>query len=291
MSKNIKNKDQTIEEIEQGIKEQLDDLQTLVDKLTSEEVEEDFFDLNSPSFKSDEILEEAYHAPTVEAKKKLAKKALKIYPDNIDAESLLASLEENPIKKITAYQKVVEKATKILEENDCFNEDNIGLFWGIIETRPYMRARHGKILALMDLGRYREAMKDCEDLLRLSESDNLGIRYLVMGLYGVLEEFERGEKLLKKYNEKTSFMVLPMAIMYFKKGDYKKARKQLEILKEINPYIIETLETMDSSISENETAKHYSPGTLEEARIIISDFLYLLASVPAFILFAIHESM
>lgn len=289
MSKDTQPTDQIIDEellqAGQEIEAKLEELQAIIGEFPNIELLDD-----SPSFKSDDVLQEAYRASTIEEKKKLAKKALKIYPDNIDAESLLASIEPNPIKKLKAYEKIVAKATKRLEEEDCFDEDSIGIFWGIIETRPYMRARHGEILALMDLGRYREAMENCEDLLRLCHSDNLGIRYLLIGLYCLLEEFEKGEALFKKYNQETTFMVLPMAILYYKKGDYPKARKQLKLLNEINPYVIETLGSMNSSIAERDD-KYYARGTETEAQLIISDLLYLLASVPSFIIFALHEEL
>ena len=39
----------------------------------------------------------------------------------------------------------------LLEKDNMFEEDNIGAFWGILETRPYMRAKHNKLLCLLNL--------------------------------------------------------------------------------------------------------------------------------------------
>ena len=102
-----------------------------------------------------------------------------------------------------------------------FNKENIGNFWLILETRPYMRARDRKIATLLKLGRYSEAINECEELLKLCNSDNMGIRYILVALYSFLEKFEECENLYKKFNDDSIFMVFPMAIMYFKKGDYK----------------------------------------------------------------------
>ena len=125
---------------------------------------EEYKYFNSPKFKSDELLEEALESTSKNNAIKLAKQALEIYPDNIDAENLIAEYEENLIKKLKKYDVIIEKATKLLEAQNMFDKENIGEFWLILETRPYMRARHNRILVLMQLGRYTEAMKECEEL-------------------------------------------------------------------------------------------------------------------------------
>ena len=56
------------------------------------------------------------------------------------------------------------------------------------------------------------------DRLKLCESDNLGIRYLMIGLYTVLEKFDKAEELYNKYSYDSSFMLFPLSIMYYKKG-------------------------------------------------------------------------
>jgi tetratricopeptide (TPR) repeat protein len=56
-----------------------------------------------------------------------------------------------------------------------------GHFWGFLETRPYMRARHGLALALLKLGEEEEAMKHFRAMLKLNPGDNQGIRYLLLG--------------------------------------------------------------------------------------------------------------
>lgn len=175
---------------------------------------EEYKYFNSPKFRTDELLEEALDATSKSKALKLAKQALEIYPDNIDAENLIVEFEENPIKKLKKLDIIIEKATKILEEQNMFSKENIGDFWLILETRPYMRARHNKTITLLELGRYSEAIKECEGLLKLCNSDNTGIRYILIGLYCVLEQFEECEKLYKKFNDDSAFMLFPMAIMY-----------------------------------------------------------------------------
>lgn len=50
-------------------------------------------------------------------------------------------------------------------------------FWGILETRPYMRALMGLAQTLVELGRVNEALAQFRELLRLNPNDNQGVRY------------------------------------------------------------------------------------------------------------------
>ncbi len=239
----------------------------------------------TPEYKSDELLEEAYEAETEKEARKLAKKALEVYPDNIDAQTFLANMEENPMNKLKKLDWAIEKARKILEDKGFFEEENIGDFWVILETRPYMRARNFKVETLMILGRYREAIKECEELLKLCENDNIGIRYKLMGLYCFLEEFDKCEKLFKKYKEDSAFMLFPMSIMYYKKGDYKKSVKMLERLDDVNPYVINCIG--DEEIFSSEPVEYYAQGSEEEAQLVFLEFFYIFASLPSFLDFVL----
>jgi tetratricopeptide (TPR) repeat protein len=56
------------------------------------------------------------------------------------------------------------------------------VFWGDLDSRPYMRALHGQGLCLWRLGRPEEARKIFRRMLRLNPSDNQGARFLVQDL-------------------------------------------------------------------------------------------------------------
>ena len=242
---------------------------------------------------SDDLLFEAYEEPIKSKAIKLAKQALEIYPDNIDAENFITKFETNTIKKLKKYEDTLNKEKTNLEKQDMFDKENIGIFWGLIETRPYMRTKHNYMLTLMELGRYTEAIKQGEELLKLCENDNLGIRYLLMGLYTVLEKFGECEKLYNKYLDDSTFMLFPLSIMYYKKGDYKKTKKLLKELQENNEYILDYLKqkikftkTKIEGIEEEGT---YTWGSKSEAYFVVKDYKYLLETVPTFIEFIERE--
>ncbi len=259
--------------------------QKFLEKLNKDEI--NFED--TPEYESDELLEEAYEAETEKEARNLAKKALEVYPDNIDAQVFLANMEKNPVNRLKQLDWAIEKARKILEEKGLLEEDNIGHFWGIIETRPYMRARHSKLEELMMMGRYKEAVKESEELLRLCENDNLGVRSVLIGLYCYFEEFDKCEKLHKQYKEDyTISMLLPMTIMYYKKSDYKKAEKMLKEIDEINPFIAEYF-VGEVDFDSEDNPEYYSIGSEEEAYITFKENFYLIASVPSFTQFVVEK--
>ncbi|KAL8676592.1 MAG: hypothetical protein Q9186_006908 [Xanthomendoza sp. 1 TL-2023] len=64
-------------------------------------------------------------------------------------------------------------------------EECVGHFWGIFETRNYMRSRYALVEALLEIKNYAavEAAQDhIRDILRLCRSDNMGTRDLLPAL-------------------------------------------------------------------------------------------------------------
>ena len=155
---------------------------------------------------SDDLLFEAYDEPNEAEAIKLAKKALELNPENIDAENFITEHEKKTIKKLERYEATLNKEKARLDKEEYFSEENMGGFWRLIGTRPFMRTKRNYMLTFMSLGRYTNAIKQGEELLELNESDNQGIRYMLMGLYTILERFEDAEKLYKKYSEGSAVM-------------------------------------------------------------------------------------
>ena len=132
----------------------------------------------TPIEAAQKMMYEAWDAQDSDARIALAKRALKLSPDCADAYVLLA--EENAPSKEEAralYQKGMEAGERALG-GDFFRE-NVGRFWGMIESRPYMRAREGLARMLFRLNRKEEAFAHWRELLRLNPNDNQGIRFVL----------------------------------------------------------------------------------------------------------------
>lgn len=130
----------------------------------------------------------------------LARQALKISPDCADAYVLLADETANsPQEALTLYQQGVDAGRRALGP-DAF-EEAIGHFWGIIETRPYMRAQSGLAECLVALGRWPEAIAQYQELLRLNPGDNQGLRYSLLTLLIAAGELTEAGTLLDQYGD------------------------------------------------------------------------------------------
>jgi len=190
-----------------------------------------------------EIMYDAWEAPTRQRAVALAKKALAISADCADAYNLLAeemaqSLEE----AIELYRKGVEAGERALGKK-AFKED-VGSFWGLLETRPYMRARAGLAQCLWEAGQREEAVEHYWDLLRLNPNDNQGIRDLLMPCLIELDRDEDAEKLFKQYEEDgMAVWMYSRALLDFRKhGDSPSAVKSLKAAldenKHVPPYLL-----------------------------------------------------
>src|SRR6202011_1906364 len=79
-----------------------------------------------------------------------------------------------------------------------------GDFWGVLETRPYMRARLGLAHSLWIAGRREEAVQHLQDMLRLNPGDNQGVRYTLAGFLLFLDRDDDLEQLLRQYPDEWS---------------------------------------------------------------------------------------
>ena len=155
----------------------------------------------------------------------IARKALEICGDCADAYVLLAEDTSDPAKACELYRKGVEAGERALGA-DIFTE-GMGRFWGILETRPYMRARAGLAQVLWQLGRQAEAVGHYEELLRLNSVDNQGIRYLLAACLLELGDNEKLGKLLDANADDgtAQWTYLRALWCYRREGDTAKARK------------------------------------------------------------------
>jgi tetratricopeptide (TPR) repeat protein len=121
---------------------------------------------------------EAMEAPTPRARAALARAALALSPRCADAYLVLARETRDDGEALDLYRRAVAAGAEALGK--AAFEDDVGMFWGLIETRPYMRARHELALALWRAGNFDEAIGHYQEMLRLNPNDNQGVRYLLI---------------------------------------------------------------------------------------------------------------
>ena len=129
---------------------------------------------------------------------KLINQALKVSPDCVDAYVLLAEEKAQNIEEALSLYSAGVKAGERTLGDKVFQEE-AGHFWGMIETRPYMRAREGLAYCLWELGKRNEALDHYRDMLKLNPNDNQGIRYILASCLLELGETNDLQELLEQY--------------------------------------------------------------------------------------------
>jgi tetratricopeptide (TPR) repeat protein len=191
----------------------------------------------TPLERAQDLIYEAFETESSRKRVQLAKKALNVSPDCADAYVLLAEESAKSLQEAKdLYEKGVQAGERALGEETF--EEEAGHFWGILETRPYMRAREGLAACLWELGEREAAIEHCREMLDLNPGDNQGIRYeLARWLLDEEMDEELGE-LLELYEEDASaFWVYTRALWMFRKGDTEEATAALKEAIETNPYV------------------------------------------------------
>lgn len=229
-----------------------------------------------------DYLDMAYEAENDQDALKHAKKALQLDKNCLDAEVMITELttEDDEVLK-NKYEGLIKKTEKHLTETGFLSDENIGSFWSIVETRPYMRLRYAYANLLLDQGKFRKAAKECEDLLLLSENDNMGVRYLLMSLYVFFEDEVNVMRLYKKYRKESStHMLLPIVALYYKMDNYEKAELYLKKLGEVNKELEEVFcnaENFDHlmELDDIPDSGMFRYGSAEEIMAAIADSAFL----------------
>lgn len=196
----------------------------------------------TPLEQAQELMYEAWNAPTKRKRVELARRALEISPDCADAYVLLAQESTRSVKKAKElYEQGVRAAERALGP-EVFRED-VGHFWGLIETRPYMRARSGLAQTLWTIGEQQQAIEHFADMLRLNPGDNQGIRYLLASCLLEIGNDERLGKLLDQYSEDASarWMYTRALWLFRRDGAGRKANAALRKALQMNPFVPEYL--------------------------------------------------
>jgi len=169
---------------------------------------------------------------------KLVEQALKVSPDCADAYVLLAEEKAQSLEEaFSLYDAGVKAGERSLGEK-IFQEE-VGHFWGMVETRPYMRARAGLAQCLWELGKHKEAIEHYRDMLRLNPNDNQGIRYILAACLLKLGEVNALQELLGHYDEPTAAWLYTGALVAFlQQGDSSEARQRLLQALEHNRYVV-----------------------------------------------------
>lgn len=233
----------------------------------------------TPLEEAQEIIYEAWDVRSKTQRIKLAKKALSISADCADAYVLLAEESaKNAEQAISFYMQGVSAGERALGPQAF--EDYKGGFWGVLETRPYMRAREGLALALWAVGDSDAAIIHFQEMLALNPNDNQGVRYALLALLQEAQDDESLRKLLKRYKDDASaqwFYTQALVTYRQYKGGIR-ANKKLSAALAYNPFVPQYL------LGRKRLPKHHpstiSFGNEDEAVDYVADALPFWYDTP-----------
>ena len=220
----------------------------------------------------------------------IARKALELSTDCADAYVLLAEEATEPDAILDLYRQAIAAGERAIGPEVM--RDEVGHFWGIVKTRPYMRAKLGLAHELQAMNRLEEAIGEYQDLLRLNPSDNQGVRDVLLPLLLVAgRDTEAGALLAQFEGDSRAARNYGLALWTFRReGDSPAARERLLEAIKSNRHVPKYLAgkaDMPDALPDS-----YALGSIEEA-VLCADGLFeawkatpgadrwLLSSTPA----------
>lgn len=189
-----------------------------------------------------DLIYDAWEARSKRDRVRMAKKALALSELCADAHALLAEEAGGNLLEVRRHYEAGVAAGQAALGADVFEKD-MGHFWGILETRPYMRARSGLAQVLWDLGERAAAVAHLKEMLQLNPNDNQGTRCILAGWLLRIWDHDALETLLLAYEGDISVeMVYSRTLLAFRlRGASDEARSQLGFAWNCNPFVPDLL--------------------------------------------------
>ncbi|MBI4393267.1 MAG: tetratricopeptide repeat protein [Euryarchaeota archaeon] len=193
------------------------------------------FSPETPLEAAQQVCYDAWEETSASKAASLARKALKISGDCADAYNILAE-SESIAGAAALFEKGMAAGERALGPR--FFKENKGMFWGLIETRPYMRSREGYARCLWAMGRLDEAMAHYEAILELNPNDNQGNRSALFELYMEKGRVEDAAKLLGRYPDDALVESSWGAVLVaFVRGEVATAKRLLRTARKYHPHV------------------------------------------------------
>ena len=183
---------------------------------------------DTPQGRAQELIDQALEAYDPRRREALAREALAAWPDAVEAYVILAEQAGSDRAALPLFEQAVAAGERAL--GAATFRDDVGHFWGILETRPYMRAREGLAVSLWSVGRRDEAIGHLKELLRLNPNDNQGVRYTLAGWLANLGRNDELQALLDAFpDDGMSAWAYHRALLAYRQdGDTARSRTYLK---------------------------------------------------------------
>ena len=233
----------------------------------------------TPAEEAQNLIDKARDS-TVRRRKMLIKKALKLDPDCVEAWILMAEKKaENNLQKAIIYARNAVAAGERSLGPEIFKEGT-GHFWGIVATRPYMRAMQLLAELLRMHKEHDEAITVYQKILQLNPGDNQGVRYVLVGYLPGMGHDDLLRSLLDDYKgEGMAFFGYAQALWTFQhEGAGPEADAALREAFKANAFVPEYL--LGERTFPAELPDYFSPQDKNEAVTYVSDAVEGWLTIP-----------
>jgi tetratricopeptide (TPR) repeat protein len=208
-----------------------------------------------PMFESESDQDEAedlvYKAMELDGwdRTELITEALDLDPECIPAYHVLGDPEQHPAIAIAFFERGINIGAERFQSEEYIRE-NKGLFWGLTETRPFMRCLQGAADCQFALGRVFEAMGIWNLMLELNPNDNQGVRYHLMLCLAGFGDQERFDQLEQQFNDDPSAAAHFNRVLYLytKHGPGPQALQALQVARAENKHVVPLLLKKDAPL-------------------------------------------
>ncbi|MGI6320344.1 MAG: hypothetical protein ACOXZK_05175 [Bacteroidales bacterium] len=252
-----------------------EELEKFLDSLIGQDIPTMSKDKLTLKEQAQDLVFEAYELTPQNGRKKI-EIALALDINCIEAYEYLGIIEQNAIIANVFFERGVSIGRKIFGGD--FLEKNKGHFWGIHETRPFMRCMQQYAECQYTMDNKKESVAIYEEMIELNPNDNQGVRDQLLLYLIELNEDKKFKKYAKAYED--DFMAFPLfnrALFAFKtEGETKNSNKLLEKALAQNKHVAKRL-LLKKQIGE--IAEYYGIGDENEANYYASYAQEVWASI------------
>lgn len=238
------------------------DLKQFLDSMLMKPIPEINDEELSKEERAQDLVEEAYELPIRDAIKNIDI-ALNLNPDCIEAYEFMGTVQSRIDSALSYFEKGVNIGKRIFGGN--YLEKHKGHFWGLHETRPYMRCMYQYADCLYKSERKDSCIFVLEEMIELNPNDNQGVRDQLLLYLLEQNEFEKFGRYNRLFNEDGgAYTNFNNALYSFKNtGESDISYDLLKTAIEENKYVLPML---ISSKLQTELPDSYGSGDKNEAK-------------------------
>ncbi|MCY0875523.1 MAG: hypothetical protein OWT28_04535 [Firmicutes bacterium] len=188
-----------------------------------------------------EVLQQASVEPEREKRMAVARQALDVSKECIEAWLLLANEAAGDLDATKEYlNEAVAAGDRLFASR---RETWRGKFWTVPQTRSYMQARTGLGQLLWDTGERERAVEVLTETLALNPADHQGVRFVLLKALFELERYEDAYAVVEQYPDEQSTPMLYAKLLsaYTVHGDSLLARSAFIAARKQNPHVLDYL--------------------------------------------------